>query len=279
MQYGFLTGLSLTEVNRAFNRAFEHYFVPVQSTLADFQARILRDDLRLNWSTGAFIGDELVGLMLHGYRDQGGRKTLYNGGTGVATAYRGKGLTQQQYDFLRDELAAGGIQRMQLEVMRENAPALHVYKKVGFEIVRELDCFAGRPKSFSLPRGVQLRQEKPPIWRSEPAWESYTPSWQHADASVRNLWDQIVYREAVVAEKRVGYLLALPDGRVMQYAVAPEQRGRGIGKALFSAIHQHLDRHLNVINVQRLHRPLDGFFIDLGLQPTFYQYEMVAELP
>ena len=102
--------------------------------------------------------------------------------------------------------------------------------------------------------------------------------WQHADGSLKNVWEDVIVLTALDGNERVGYLLSLPNGRVMQFAVAPQHRRKGIGQALFSELQQRIGKMINVINVERMAQPLDMFFINLGLYPGFYQYEMAMEV-
>lgn len=278
MRIDFLKNLSLETVNDAFNKAFEHYFAPVNSTPAEMADRLKRDDLTMKLSTGAFDGEKLIGLMLQGGRQKEGKKTLYNGGTGVVMAARGQGLTLRQYDFMLPRVAEMGYNHLQLEVIRENAPAIHIYRKVGFEITRELDCFIGYVNEFATPPGITITDRKAAVWQGSPVWHDYAPTWQHADASLKNLWEEVIVLTAMDGDERVGYLLSLPNGRVMQFAVAPQHRRKGIGRSLFSELQQRLGKMLNVVNVERMEQPLDMFFINLGLTPGFYQYEMEMQI-
>jgi ribosomal protein S18 acetylase RimI-like enzyme len=274
MRIDFLKNIPLETVCEAFNRGFEHYFMPVDSTTEELADRMKRDDLSLELSTGAFEGEKLVGLMLQGGRQREGRKTLYNGGTGVAMAARGQGLTLRQYDFMLPKIRELGFTHLQLEVIRENAPAIHVYRKVGFEITRELDCFVGYVNEFSPPSGIIIKEEKAASWQPNPAWQDFIPSWQHSNTSLQNIWTDILMFTAHQGEQKVGYLVSQPNGRVIQFAVDPDHRRKGIGKALFSALQKRTSKMLNVINVERMEQPLDMFFINLGLNPGFYQFEM-----
>lgn len=274
MRIDFIKKQPIETVNDAFNRAFENYFAPINSTPAELTDRMKRDDLNLELSTGAFDGDKLVGLMLQGGREEGGRKTLYNGGTGVAMAARGQGLTLRQYDFMLPKVQEMGFTHLQLEVIRENAPAIHVYRKVGFEITRELDCYAGHVNDFSPPAGIEIIDLKPDQWQSNPAWQDYVPSWQHSDTSLQNVWEDAIVFQAMKNGEMVGHLASLSNGRVMQFAVAPDERGKGIGKSLFSTLQKRVDKMINVINTEKKDPSLELFFINMGLYPGFYQYEM-----
>jgi ribosomal protein S18 acetylase RimI-like enzyme len=278
MRIDFLKNLPLDTVCDAFNRGFEHYFMPVESTTAELAERMKRDDLSLELSTGAFEGDKLVGLMLQGGREDKGRKTLYNGGTGVAIAARGQGLTLRQYDFMLPKIRELGFTHLQLEVIRENAPAIHVYRKVGFEITRELDCFVGYVNEFAPPAGIKISEAKAASWSSKSDWQDFSPSWQHTDASLHNIWDDVLVFTAHQGDQPIGYLVSQPNGRVIQFAVDPQHRRKGIGKALFSALQKRTSKMINVINVERMEQPLDMFFINLGLNPGFYQFEMQLNL-
>ncbi len=65
--YRFLTAGDLEPLYHAFLTAFSDYSVPMQSTLDQFQHRLLRDRVRLDLSAGAFDEDRIVGFFMNGY--------------------------------------------------------------------------------------------------------------------------------------------------------------------------------------------------------------------
>ena len=138
-----LAHLQPAQLISAFNQAFADYMVPVNLTPSFLKQKMQQENLRLDYSTGAFDGKQLVGLMLHGIGEVKGQAAAYNGGTGVIPEYRGLRLVGQMYDFLKPRLAASGIRRVFLEVIDSNERAIRAYRQVGFRKLREVDCFKG----------------------------------------------------------------------------------------------------------------------------------------
>ena len=71
--------------------------------------------------SGLMLDDEeLIGFMLHTRAYFQGIDTIYNGGTGVVSAYRGKGIIQEIYKNLLPNLRESGAERILLEVITTN---------------------------------------------------------------------------------------------------------------------------------------------------------------
>jgi|SRR5271157_1862865 len=86
-------------------------------------------------SVGAFHGDRLVG-----HCDIAGRSTLDERHTGVlgivvVKGYRGVGLGERMIRTALAEAPKLGIWMIELEVFATNAPARHIYEKLGFKVV------------------------------------------------------------------------------------------------------------------------------------------------
>src|SRR5262245_52171422 len=64
------------------------------------------------------------------------------GGIGVVPARRGQGVGELLNRKLLDRARALGANEMALEVIVENAPAIALYEKLGFEQVRDLDVLS-----------------------------------------------------------------------------------------------------------------------------------------
>jgi ribosomal protein S18 acetylase RimI-like enzyme len=83
---------------------------------------------------GAFAGGILVGACSLGF--EGGRVSI--NGLAIAEARRGRGLGQAFLAAIVSMLACGGYE-VALDVNSENAKALHVYRKLGFEVQRSVE--------------------------------------------------------------------------------------------------------------------------------------------
>ena len=143
MHFTHLQSTPTSTLLHTFNTAFADYYLPFHLTEAQLLAKMRADKNSPALSVGAFDGDRLVGFMLHGVDTVNGRRTVYNGGTGVLPEYRGQGLTAQMYAQAIPVLKAKGIDRVILEVISQNVPAIKSYERSGSQALREVACFKG----------------------------------------------------------------------------------------------------------------------------------------
>jgi hypothetical protein len=95
-------------------------------------------DLDLDGSLVALDDEGQIGLANLGLRDE--RSWL--GGIGVVPARRRGGVGQLLARSLLDRARDAGAHEMALEVIVENAAAVALYEKLGFERTRELDVLS-----------------------------------------------------------------------------------------------------------------------------------------
>ena len=271
----------LNTIIATFNEAFTDYYVKINLTQDQLIQKMTLENIRLKHSAGAFDGDQLVGLILSGIDTKGGLKTAYNGGTGVLPAYRGKGITPQLYSFLIDHYRQEGVQRGLLEVIEANDSAIRSYEKVGFRKLRELDCFKGKieydkpePKLAVLARQImhpdweQMNQ----FWNWEPTWPNTTASIRRAGAGLKLLG---LYHDDRLVASRV---INTASGRIVQFGVHPDFRGKGLGRLLFYYLGKLGNPNLSIINIDRGDADTIGFLKHIGFSIYISQYEMGLDL-
>ena len=103
----------------------------------------------LNFEVGAFAGEKLVGefgvaqLRPHiKYRHRAGM------GISVLKDYWGCGLGSYLMQLAIDQTRANGFEQLELGVYSDNARAIHLYEKVGFE------RYGIQPRAFKLKDGT-----------------------------------------------------------------------------------------------------------------------------
>ena len=119
MEIKFLKNEPIDKIATVFNKAFSDYLVKVEVTPQSLAVKMLQESIDLNWSTGVYISGELVGFILNGYRDD----ILYNAGTGVIPEQRGQHFTQKMYEYLLPIAKENGINKLVLEVIKQNEKA------------------------------------------------------------------------------------------------------------------------------------------------------------
>ncbi|GJM34513.1 MAG: hypothetical protein DHS20C18_35140 [Saprospiraceae bacterium] len=277
-----LEGVSPEQLADTFNRAFTGYFVPIQMTEALVRDKMLSEQTRLAYSAGAFYGSQLVGMLLQGKGHYDGADCAYNGGTGVFPEFRGQNLTARMYEFLLPRLQESGVQKCLLEVITENAQAIHVYQKIGFKINRQFDCFRGlvnAPKqAISSAYYVRVNPHELP-WHIFSNFGNALPSWPYtleaAQRILHLLSSVTIYQE----NECIAFgLINKSTGRIFQFGVHPDHRRKGIGYHLFHQLSQLTTRGLSILNIDSTDQATILFLRHIGFEKYIGQYEMQWEL-
>jgi ribosomal protein S18 acetylase RimI-like enzyme len=133
-----LSDCSLTDAVNIWNEGFKGYFVDVTLTTEGYLKRLQNEGLSQSHSLIAYCEGKPAGFLLSGIRYQGETKVAWNGGTGVSPEFRksgvGKVLVQAALDVYKTEVVALAT----LEAISNNAPAISLYQKFGYEVVDRL---------------------------------------------------------------------------------------------------------------------------------------------
>ncbi|KON87617.1 hypothetical protein AF332_12780 [Sporosarcina globispora] len=133
-----LSQCTLEEALAAWNKGFEGYIVPIKMNIQAFVNRMMSEGLSPEKSIVAFMHGEPCGIIMNGFREINGRKIAWNGGTGIAPAYRGKGLSAAMMAEVLSIYNAEKVHTAVLEAIEENERAIKLYKKAGYEITDQL---------------------------------------------------------------------------------------------------------------------------------------------
>lgn len=284
-RFALLKPQQMPQAHLTFQKAFADYLFPIQFNEEQFRDKRQREGIEPGFCVGAFVGEEMVAFILTGVGEWQGKPTAYNAGTGVLPAYRGYGLTGRMYAFLLPKLRESGVELCLLEVIRENEPALHAYKRVGFATTRTFDCLRGIKNELllaaSLPEGVEIKAAARPNYKLYRCLREVEPSWQNNDLALKRSGASCSYVEALNEKQElVGYLAFFPkSGAVAQLAVDAHWRGRGIGTALLRATAaQTTAPSLLFINIEHTATGLLQFLERRYFKPLLQQYEMELAL-
>jgi len=270
---------SLEIITSTFNEAFSDYFIPLQFTAETMKAKMKAENILLPYSIGAFEGDRLVGFILHGYDSFDGEKIIYNAGTGVVPAFRGKGLTVDMYQYAIGHLQAEGIRSHVLEVIDTNQPAINVYCKMGFSIVRKLGAFRS---SVSVPvNSLSTITQLNEIDDTVMVFRDCRPAWQNSLASIRRDRTGHSFPGIYINGELVAYAVYVPSsGRVKQCAVHPHWRRKGLGSSLIGYMMDHNAKgELVFTNIDEEYTPGIQFLEALAFKKFLGLYEMEMKVP
>jgi ribosomal protein S18 acetylase RimI-like enzyme len=284
-RFAFLSEKELPVLHQTFLKAFADYLVPIQLTEEQLRIKIKRENIELTFCAAAYAGEEMAGFILTGLGEWNGKPTAYNAGTGVIPAYRGHHLSARLYKFLLRKLSESGIEQCLLEVIQENKPAIAVYENTGFEITRVLDCFRAMKQDILLhtdtPEDITIAQPAKPDWEKYRTFGEIAPLWQSTEAAFKRYPDTKVVLEAQNEEGEIaGYVAFFPKtGALVQMAVNPDYRNRGIGSALLRKVVQQTEaRAVMLINVDTAGKEFIRFLERRNFTRMLVQHEMARQL-
>ncbi len=111
-----------------FTAVYAGYWHPIEIDATGLRRMVTTYDFDLDASVVALDGDEPIGVgMLAARRDRG-----WIGGMGVVPDRRGTGIGTAITERLLEGARSSGVGRVRLEVLEQNAPAIAVYRKLGF---------------------------------------------------------------------------------------------------------------------------------------------------
>lgn len=253
----------------------------MQMSQQQFEQRLFRDGVRLEISTGAFDEEKMIGFYLNASGSWQGKLTAYDAGTGVIPAYRGQGVAKELFMFMVPHLKEASFSQYLLEVLTTNETAVSLYRRLGFVETRRLAVFRrSEPlKPSDDLQGITTRSIEQPDWELFTSfWDGY-PSWQNSlDAVERSATDRVVIC-AYVDERCAGYGVAFkPASSLMQLAVAPAYRRKGIATMIMSALQREVSDSLKVNNIDEELKGTMAFFEASGFKMILEQHEMMKTL-
>ena len=228
------SGRSHAELAALFTAGYEGYFMPVAVDESAFSFMAATWDYDLERSLVARDGTEDVGLCMLGVR--GGDAWI--GGVGVVAGRRGEGIGERLMRAAQDAARDGGVERLWLEVLVQNEPAIRLYEKLGYERVRELEVWSLDGELVNQEHRIPAAPLADALGRAKERLP-----WQRSDASVAKLPDahalafdrgSLVYRSSAgvasllqVAAEDAGAIRALlgslPEGTTgLRYLNGPE---------------------------------------------------------
>ncbi len=208
-------GFTPAQLAALFTAGYEDYAFPLAVDEETFRFMATTWDWDLAESAVALQGDVEAGVCLLGVRGSDG----WIGGVGVTKPARRTGVGEALMRHVLEGAAARGLERVQLEVLVENGPAIRLYEKLGFEQLRELEVWSlPGARSPTVTVDVADAHALCRVLRGAPE------PWQRADETVGHL---LAEEPAPVGLVTAGgaAILRVKAGRVSVLQLAAESPG------------------------------------------------------
>lgn len=189
-----LSQCTLEEALTAWNKGFEGYIVPIKMDLQAFVNRMISEGLSPEKSIVVFMHGEPCGIIMNGFREINGRKIAWNGGTGIAPEFRGRGLSTAMMEEVISIYKAEKAHTAVLEAIEENERAIKLYEKAGYVITdhllylnkklshKEPDLL--KESHFALKTLYPEQLQSLSMYDSKAAWQCQWQSVKHGEAAV-----------------------------------------------------------------------------------------------
>lgn len=258
-----LSGIPFGTLAEAFNDAFSDYAVPANYSVEYLTNLVRRRGFRPDLAVGAFEGERLAGFVFNCLDGD----AAYNSGTGAVISHRRQGIARS---LMERSIATLPAKRYWLEVIDTNTRAADLYRALGFQEMRGLQCW-----TLAVPEERSKFTELANVDLDEIAsWGEMRLSWQNAAASIRRATEP-----HFVLGNDDGAIVAFPsNGDVPLLAVRPEARRRGLGRALLRAAATRCAKPLRIINIDERNAEIAAFLESAGAKRTVRQLEMMREL-
>ncbi len=282
-----LTGISFETIYQTFLEAFRDYGVNVNYMDAKkLENRAIKNGYDPEFSAGIFDDDRLVGFTLVGIDLHFIRPSAFDIMTGIIKEYRGQGLAGKMFEEIRTKLIEAGIERFYLEVLKNNEAAIKAYRKTGFSIERELNCYSLQVDHFNSFIKLQIPINFNQVDRSSitdfETFADWLPSWENSFTAMQRIPDELVVISATYSIKKVGLIVYYPALKwIMNLLVDPVYRNMGVGSSLIERVIDGLNREVNeirLLNVPVFDYSFNDFLINSGFKMFTGQFEMKLQL-
>ena len=145
------TDYPLLDLVDLLNLSFDGYFVPIQFNNSQFITMLRKDSIDLDSSRVLLIDDEPSGIALIARRGWTSRLAAM----GIAQQRRARGAGSWFMEKLIQESRQRNDHEMVLEVIEQNEPAVQLYQKYGFQIVRRLIGFVYKGEAVNGTGSLQ----------------------------------------------------------------------------------------------------------------------------
>lgn len=266
-----LTTTSIDSLVSVLLKAFENYFVPMPSDVKYWQSRFIAAGVDWRHSYGVFDKEELVAFIIHGVGNYNNKLTAYNTGTGVIDSHRGKSLVDKMYEVAIPSFRKAGISNCVLEVIQENKRAIKVYNRIGFEIIKNYQCYKGIVVGETDAIIDQIEKKEVP---DNPFGQNQSFAWDNSNESVlrgRAIYD--TYQVFNNQLETIGYFSINPVNGYFAQIHWKDDYFETVLNGMAS-----IKEQLRTNNVDSINTPLIDQLEIAGFENTINQYEMQLNL-
>lgn len=275
-----LKNLSIEQLYVAFKDAFADY--EMQLNMNQLEKMLQRRGFNSELSFGAFDEDKLVAFTFNGIGKYMGSPTAYDTGTGTIKEYRGKGLAKQIFFYSIPFLKQAGVQQYLLEVLQHNESAYGLYKKIGFQVIREFDYYVSTKESvvfphFSLNEKYAVKKDIHYQDISKNDFWDFSPSWQNNFEAISRQEDSFESLGIYLKNQLIAYSIFEPSkGDITQLAVHKDFRRLGLATNLFKfTLNRIITPEFQIINTDSQCVSMQAFLKSFQIQLSGKQFEMM----
>lgn len=271
MQIQNLENTPLATIVTTLSEAFAGYFVPMATDVTYWQKRFHMAQVDYSLSFGLFDQDKLAGFIIHGIDTINEQLTAYNTATGVIPAYRNARVIDNLYNKALPLLQDRHIQVCTLEVIEQNARAIRVYERIGFQQSAYLRSYKGRlPITGPIVTCTQI-----PFPTHHPVMTAneHLYSWDFKNKALLLGGDTYTFLEVVHQQQPIGYFaINQQSGQIARLDIYNEAASSH-WSYLLSGIAQTAET-VKLINVSEQRTVLIDALLAAGLENFINQLEM-----
>lgn len=274
-----LESIAIQDLVKAFNSAFEGYFIPIQLNETVLLDKMKTENVFLEYSVGITVKNQLVAFILVGIDSKNNQMLSYNAGTGVIPEFRGQHLTQKMYDYLLPLLHKNNIRNHYLEVITQNQKALKIYESIGYQITKKVSCFKGFVHEPQQPFLYKIFEFE---FGSESLFETFwnhQPTYQNTFSSINRNKNAHTFLGIFSENGLLGYLIyQKSNGRIKQFGIDKDFHQQGLGHHLFYEVQKaNPTQEISLINIDSNDTETIAFLHKIGLSITVEQFEMMLK--
>lgn len=270
----------VSKMRKTFNKAFYDYIVPIQLSHGQFIQKIVqKTNISFKYSVGSYYNEKLIGFIYNSINYYEGKKTAYNGGTGVIADFRGNRLTQKMYESIFPKLQNNGVEQCVLEVISNNKSAISVYENLGFNRTKFYHCLKLKEESPYLQKfkkhNIDLAIPEKPKWKRYERFCDYNTCFLDSFPLLKKNKQNETILEAYLNQQLVGFLIFNRKmGRVEHIGIDHNARGNGIGSLLIKRMIKICRKKpIYILNLNERNYDLLNFFLRLGFRNEIDQFE------